>query len=154
MPGQIYFSQMPTATVGNPTDRFPILVPDSPTEKNKTITVHSLFGNLSVPVKSSKPITCSEEPVSLTTSSGITIQNRYAFLDITTPSAATINLLDGQPGQEVLIVARTLTSDCFIVPVNKIGFNSIRFTSVGASCSLIFIGGKWVITSQYGTTIS
>lgn len=154
MPGQVYLSQMPTATVGNPIDRIPLLVPDSPTEKNKTISVYNLFGNLSVPVNSSKPITCSETPVSFTSGGAVTVEGRYAFLDISVPSQVTLNLLDGQPGQEVLIVARTLTSDCIVVPVNKIGFNSIRFATVGASCSLIFIGGKWVVTSQYGTTIA
>lgn len=154
MPGQVYLSQMPTASSGNSTDRIPLLVPDSPTDKNKTISVYNLFGNLSVPISSTKPITCSETPASHAIGGALTVENRYVFLDVSSPTAVLINLLDGTPGQEVLIVARTLTSDCSVVPVNKLGFSSIRFSNVGASCSLIFIGGKWVITSQYGTTIS
>lgn len=153
MSGQIKFSSMPVATTVAVTDRVPLLVPTSGNQ-NQTVSLGTLFGNLSIPVVTSDNITIAQQPDVVNSATVFTADSRYALLENNTASAITVPLVDGEVGQELILVSKTLVSDVTVVPVNKLGFNQIRFANVGSTAKLQFIDGKWVIVSVYNVTVS
>lgn len=153
MSGQVKFSSMPVALSVSATDRVPLLVPTS-TQQNQTITIQDLFGDLGVPVRFTGPVIHDQLPDIINSNSAVTLTSKYAILENSSAGAITANILAGTNGQEVTFVAKTLVSDVYIVPVQKLGFNSIRFSSVGSSATLLFIDGTWVVKSSYNAIIT
>lgn len=153
MSGQVKFSSMPVALSVNATDRVPLLVPTS-SNQNQTITIENLFDNVSVPVRFTGPFIHQQAPDIVNSTSVISPTSKYVSLENSSAAAINVNLTSGVEGQEVTFIAKTLTSDVYVFPVQKIGFTSIRFASVGATATLIFIGSNWVVKSYYNAIIS
>lgn len=153
MSGQVKFSSMPVALSVNATDRIPLFVPTS-SYQNQTVSLETLFDGLSFPVRFTGPVIHDQQPDIINSSSVVTILSKYALLENSSAAAITANLMAGVEGQEVTLIAKTLVSDVHIVPVQKLGFTSLRFATVGGTATLLFIDGNWVVKSSYNVVIS
>lgn len=68
-------------------------------------------------------------------------------------SVINLTLADGVENQELLIVSKAANSNAIITPTNFIN-STITFTLAGQSIKLKFLGTKWYIISNYGTTLN
>lgn len=152
MSGQVKFSSMLVATSVAATDRIPLLSPSS-TNQNKTVPIHTLFDGISVDIRTNAKMIHNQPPDIVSVSTTHTAASRYCIIDVNGPTAS-VNLIDGEEGQELIFFSRNLISDCYVYPVSRNGFNSIRFSAVGSTCHLIFLDGKWNVLASFNVTIS
>lgn len=75
---------------------------------------------------------------------------------ITTTSAAlALTLPDGTAGQQkILVMVADGGFDAVVTPGNFGNGTTITFGDVGDSCSLLFAGGEWWVTSNYGCVVA
>jgi hypothetical protein len=74
---------------------------------------------------------------------------------IDTSTNVSVALADGVEGQhKIITVSDAISGNVTVTPTNGAGFTSITFASQGDTASLIFVGGKWNIVSNFRSSVT
>lgn len=90
----------------------------------------------------------------LAVAGSVDLTTRTTLLDTVSSFAATLGA--GALGQEKVLIARNTGSVTITAATGSVfnGFTTITMASLGGSVSLLFIDGKWTVTTGYKVTIT
>lgn len=78
----------------------------------------------------------------------------HQITTVTTTGSDALTLADGVVGQTKFITMIAKVGNAVLTPTNLYGYTTITFTAIGQGVTLVFVGTKWAVVSNNGTTLA